>query len=519
MLKLGRRGKWALVVIGPVLALFLELMSGQAPAKDVKELRIGIGIDADTLNPYEITTAIPANIAELIHGKMISPGPGGKLEPNMAREWTVTPDGLTWTIKLNKGITFSDGTPLNAQALKFNFGLVQNPKVRMPFRFLYAPIKDATVVDDYTIQYHLKAPFAPFAQLISVTLPVSPKAAEPYDGNKLSRTPVGAGPYKLAEWVKGERIVLVRNENFWGKKPTVEKITFMVVPETATRVAMLRSGQLDIAYSPTPADVPALQADSKITVVRPLSTRMIYVGINTQKGLTTDKRIRQAFNFAVDKKTITDRILFGVAKPLDAPFPPSIFGHATMVQQYDYNPEKAKALLREANFPKDAVIKMVTPNGRYLYDKQVAEAIQAYLADIGVKVELRTYDWPTFMALTTQPLNKTEIELYFSGWGWPYYDADGFLFMYFSSFLHPPNGLNSTFYTNAEYDKLVATARSIMDPAKRQELYQQASTLLWEDAAGIWLYVEPFSIAYQAKFKGLEVQPNERMYPTYVTTD
>jgi peptide/nickel transport system substrate-binding protein len=190
-----------------------------------------------------------------------------------------------------------------------------------------------------------------------------------------------------------------------------------------------------------------------------------------------------------------------------------------MAQQYDYNPEKAKALLQEANFPKDAVIKMITPSGRYIYDKQVAEAIQAYLADIGVKVELRTYDWPTFMAMTTQPLNKTEIELYFSGWGWPYYDADGFLFMYFSSFLHPPNGLNSTFYTNPEYDKLVATARSIMDPAKRLELYKKASTMLWEDAAGIWLYVEPFSIAYQAKFKGLEALPNERMYPTYVTTD
>src|SRR5512139_891938 len=113
MLKLGRRGKWAAVVVGLVLALFLGLVPGQAPAKDVKELKIGIGIDADTLNPYEITTAIPANIAELIHGKLISHGPGGKLEPNMAREWTVTPDGLTWTIRLNKGITFSDGTPLN----------------------------------------------------------------------------------------------------------------------------------------------------------------------------------------------------------------------------------------------------------------------------------------------------------------------------------------------------------------------------------------------------------------------
>ena len=519
MLKVGTQGKWAVVVVGVVLALFLGLMSGPALAKDIKELKIGIGIDADTLNPFEITTAIPSNISELIYDKMMMPAPGGKLEPNMAREWSVTPDGLTWTVKLNKGIQFSDGTPLNSQALKFNFGLVQNPKVRMPFRFLFAPIKEVTAVDDYTVQYHLKTPFAPFAQLLSIMGMVSPKAAQPYDGNKLSRNPVGAGPYKLAEWVKGERIVLVRNEHYWGKKPTVEKIVFMIVPETATRVAMLRSGQLDIAYSPTPADVPALEADPNIKVFRPLSTRMMFVGMNTQKGLTKDKRIRQAFNYAVDKKTITEKILFKVAKPLDAPLPPSIFGHATMAHQYDYNPAKAKALLKEANFPKDAVIKMITPTGRYTYDKQVAEAVQAYLADIGVKVELRTYDWPTFMGITMQPLDKTELQLYLVGWGFPYYDADAYLLMYFSSFVQPPKGLGATFYTNPEYDKLVGMARAIMVPAKRLELYKKASTMLWEDAAAIWLYVEPFSIAYQAKLKGLEALPNERMYPTYMTTD
>ena len=510
-------GKWAGFIVAAALILFWGVMPGQTLAGDIKELKIGIGIDADSLNPFEITTAIPSNIAELIHGKLISPGPGGKLEPNMAREWSATPDGLTWTIKLNKGIKFTDGAPVNAHTLKFNFDLLRNPKVRMPFRSLYDPIKDVTVMDEYTAQFHLKAPFAPFAQLISMMLPVSPKAAEPYEGLKLSRNPVGAGPYKLAEWVRGERIVLVRNDHFWGKKPTVEKITYMIVPETTTRVAMLRSGQLDIIYSPTPADVPALEADPRTKVIRPLSTRMMYAGMNTQKGLTADKRVRQAFNYAVDKKTLISKVLFGVTKPLEAPFPPDIFGYTPMAHQYEYNPEKAKALLKEANFPKDAVIKMISPVGRYTYDKQVAEAVQAYLADIGVKVELRTYDWPTFMAVSTKTLDRTEVQMYFAGWGWPYYDADGFLYMYFSSFQHPPKGFNGTFYNNPEYDKLVAAARTTMVPAKRLELYKKASTMLWEDAAGIWLYVEPFSIAYRSKLKGLQVLPNEKLYPTYVT--
>ena len=213
---------------------------------------------------------------------------------------------------------------------------------------------------------------------------------------------MGAGPYKLAEWVRGERTVLVRNDDYWGKRPTVEKLVFQIVSETATRVAMLRVGQLDLAYSPTPADVPGLEADPNITVTRPLSTRMIFMGMNTQKGPTKDKLVRQAFNYAVDKEAITDKILFEVAKPLDGPLPPSIFGYVRMEKQYDYNPEKAKAPLEQANFPKDTVVKMITPNGRYTYDKQVAEAIPAYLQDIGVKTELCTYAWPTYMGMTSK---------------------------------------------------------------------------------------------------------------------
>jgi len=280
---------------------------------------------------------------------------------------------------------------------------------------------------------------------------------------------------------------------------------------------MLRAGQLDLAYSPTPADVPSLEADPNITVARPLSTRMMFMGMNTQKGPTQDKLVRQAFNYAVDKEAITDKILFKVAKPLDGPLPPSIFGYTRMEKQYTYDPEKAKALLKQANFPKDTVVKMITPNGRYMYDKQIAEAIQAYLQDIGVKAELRTYDWPTYMGITSKPLDQSEVELFLMGWGFPYYDADPYLLVYFSSFVHPPRGLNTTFYLNPKYDQAVGAARQIMDPAKRQALYKQAGTMLWDDAAAIWLYVEPFAIAYHSKYKNLDIRPNERIYPTYAT--
>jgi ABC-type transport system substrate-binding protein len=510
--------KWTAMLFIAAGVLAFALAPDGAWGKDVDALRIGIGIDADTLNPLEVTTAIPGNIMELIYDKPLLSAPGGKFLPNMVTEWSVSEDGKTWTLKLRKGIKFTDGVPFNAQTLKRELELIQDPNVRVPLRFIFSSFERLTVVDDYTVQYHLKAPFALFEGVLSIMLPISQQATQPYDGARLSGNPVGAGPYRLTEWVRGERIVLERNEGYWGKRPTVGKLVFQIVPETATRIAMLRAGQLDIACSPTPADIPALEADPNIQVFRPLSTRMIFMGMNTQKGFTKDKRVRQAFNYAVDKKAITDKLMFGVAKPLDAPLPPSVFGYTPMEMQYGYDPEKAKALLKEASFPQDAVIKMITPTGRYTYDKQIAEAIQAYLKDVGVKTELRTYDWPTYIGMMTKPLEQTEVELYLIGWGWPIYDADPYLLVYFSSFVHPPKGLGATFYTNPEFDKAVGAARGTVDPVKRKELYKRAATKLWEDAAAIWLHVEPYSIAYQAKYKGLEVQPNERMYPTYVTT-
>jgi peptide/nickel transport system substrate-binding protein len=517
MLKLKGSRKCTIILLILMLAFVLGSMPANAIAKDIKVLRIGIGIDPDTINPIEITTAIPANITELLYGTLFKTDTNGKLMPNMATEWSVSEDGKTWTIKLRKGIKFIDGASFNAQTLVRQLELVKDPKVRMPFRFLFGPVKSLTVVDDYTVQYNLHAPFAPFADLLSVFAIPSQKAVTPYDSTKLNQHPVGAGPYKLAEWVRGERLVLVRNDGYWGEKPTVGKIVFQIIPETTTRIAMLRAGQLDLAYSPTPADVPSLEADPNITVTRPLSTRMIFMGMNTQKGPTKDKLVRQAFNYAVDKEAITDKILFKIAKPLDGPLPPSIFGYTRMENQYDYNPEKARALLKQANFSKDTVVKMITPNGRYTYDKQVAEAVQAYLQDIGVKTELRTYDWPTYMGITSKPLDQSEVELYLTGWGFPYYDADAYLLMYFSSFVHPPKGLNTSFYSNPKYDQAVGGARQIMDPATRLALYKQAGTMLWEDAAAIWLHVEPFAIAHKSKFKGLDIRPNERIYPTYAT--
>src|SRR4030066_403429 len=264
----------------------LGFMPLQSEAQ-IKELRIGIGIDADTLNPQEHTTTLCQNLSDLIQDTLLYQTPDNKLEPRLVTKYDVSKDVLTYTLLLKKGVKFSDGTPFDAKAVKLTFDRALDPKMKVPLRFSITMIKEVTIVDDYTVRVQLKYPYAPFAATLSLTLcsPISPAAIEKY-GEDVRQNPVGAGPYILKEWVKGDRIVMVRNENYYGKKPTVEKLTFKIVPEDTTREAMLRSGQIDVCYKPLPSNFAALKVDPHITVEMPLDTRPIFMGLNYKKGVT-----------------------------------------------------------------------------------------------------------------------------------------------------------------------------------------------------------------------------------------
>ncbi|MFH2130302.1 MAG: ABC transporter substrate-binding protein, partial [bacterium] len=228
--------RWLSLLVGFALLFGMGIVPGSAWGRDIKVLRIGIGIDPDTLLPTEITTAIPYNIAKLIYGALAKYTDDGEMVPNLATAWSFSPDGKTFTVQLRKGVKFTDGSDFNAYSHKNYLELIMNPKVRVPLRFLFGPVVSVDIVDDYTVRYNLKNAYAPLEQMLAVSSAMSLKATTPWDADKLRKHHVGAGPYKLTEWVRGERIVLERNEGYWGERPTVDKIIYMIIPESATRV-------------------------------------------------------------------------------------------------------------------------------------------------------------------------------------------------------------------------------------------------------------------------------------------
>ena len=301
-----KRARWSVkkIVLLSVLIVGLGLgLTIKDTHAQIKELRIGIGIDADTLNPQEQTTSLIQNICDLIFDNFLYQTPEGKLEPRLVTKYDISKDGLTWTLHLRKGVKFSDGTDFNADAVKLSWDRILDPQKRVPLRFSVSVVKECIKVDDHTVQLKLQYPFAPMAPGLSMTIcsVISPAAIKKH-GEDVRQHPVGAGPYKLQEWVKGDRIVLVRNENYYGQKPTVDKLTLLIVPEVSTREAMLRAGQVDICYKPSPSNVAGLKADPKITVEMPLSTRSMFMAFRTDLPLFKNKEVRQGFNYAIDKK-------------------------------------------------------------------------------------------------------------------------------------------------------------------------------------------------------------------------
>jgi len=488
-------------------------------------LNVAIGIDPDTLDPAAQTTTTASQIVDMMAETLVTIDTKGALKPLLATKWEPASDGLSWVFTLRQNIKFSDGTPFNAQAVKFSIDRLLSPSTFKPQPGILGGktgIDHVDAVDDSHVKFTLKTPLAPFAAALSQTQAaiISPASVN-VAPNKPAQIfqPVGTGPYKFGERLAGDHITMTINKDYWGTKANYDTQIYKVVPEAASREALVKSGGADVMVLPPANDIPALQSDSSLKVILGPSDRTIQIIINTvdtAQPLLQKPEVRQALNYAIDKNAIIKNVMFGTAVPLSGPMSTSLFGYCP-TGSYGYDPAKAKQMLQSAGAAGMSV-KLAAPTGRYTQDIQVANAVAGYLRDAGLKVDgPATADWPTYLSTYANvPLAQSKIDLHLLGWAPAYLDAQQQFLQWYSTQM-PPAGLETSYYKNPQLDSMIEQASSSTDPAQRSQIYCSAAKIVWNDAPWIFLYNQKYPYVTTSKVTNVPGLPNEKFVTTWAS--
>jgi peptide/nickel transport system substrate-binding protein len=478
-------------------------------------LIVGQIAEPQSLDPHTVTATNDFRILVNIYDGLVRYKNGTlEVEPALALSWEVSEDGKTYTFKLRPGVTFHDGTPFNAQAVKFNFDRMLNEQHPFyntgpfPLSFNFASIETVNVIDDSTVEFKLKEAFAPFLSNLAYPtgLIVSPAAVEQY-GKDYGRHPSGTGPFKFVEWQSSQRVVVERNPDHWDGAPALEAVVFRPITDANTRVAEMMAGGIDVMVEVPPDNLANFRNDSAFTVAEQVGPHVWFSILNTREGPFKDKRVRQAANYAVNKQGLVDNVLQGTATVSAGPIPPAFNWVKSEVTPYPHDPEKAKALLAEAGVENPEVTFFITEGGSGMLDPvTMGTAIQADLQAVGFKVKIETYEWNSFLAQVNGGLaDKADM----AEMAWMTNDPDTLPYLALRSAALPEQGgFNSGYYQNKQLDEILEKARTSTDQAERASLYAQVQQIVHDDAP--WLFVANWkqNAVTRANVQGFELQPS-----------
>jgi len=484
-------------------------------------IRLAIDIDPDTLDPAGQTNPTVSSIVDHLAETLVRLLPDGSVGPGLARRFTQSTDGRAFTFELRPDVHFHDGGLLDAEAVTLSLQRFLNPQLRVPQR---APFDSNLVdgimaIDPLTLRIGLKDTSRLFLQKLAATelAIVSPAHARAFPDN-YNEEPIGTGPYRFKERRKGESIVLERFDRYWGKPPHYPLVQFRIVPEVATRESLLLANQVELILQPPLSDLPALQTNANLKVVKTPTARSTFVAMDlTLPGGTplAIKKVRQALNYAVDRDGIIRNLLFGAATPLDAPMASTLVGYSR-VGGYSYDPNRARQLLLEGGTPHLA-LRFTHPTGRSMQEAmatQLAQALAGNLREVGVDTELVGSDWPSFLASISVPEDRGTAHMHLFNWAPALLDASQQMTQFVRS-QWPPQGLATSHYWNPKVELLVSEAAREPDDQRRRDQYAEAQRIVWDDAPWIFLWVPSSVIAHSARLTGIASLPTEKFSAAY----
>ena len=500
------------LAVAVLVASGLVTAASAAPPKDA--IVIGLVAEPVTMDPPQITDLNSARVTKRIFEGLVGQELGSyKLVPGLAQSWDISKDGLIYTFKLRPNVTFHDGTPFNAEAVRFVFERQLNDKGPYYATGTYPYVKGflgnvagVEVLDVATVQIKLKAPLTPFLQYLAhqSLFMFSPESLKKW-GKDVVKHPVGTGPFKLETWEPGVKVVLTRNDHYWGGAPKIRQAIYVPIVEAQARLVALKTGDIDLTMDVPPDSLDDLRRDPNVVVAESNSSAVWYITLNTRHPILKDRRVRQALNHAVNKDAIIRDILRGTAIVSRGPMSP-VYGpyYEENTARYPYDLDRARALLKDAGHAGGFELTFLVPeSGSGMQSPvEMATVIQANLAQIGVRVKIQTMEWGAYLRKYLEQPDMAEMS-----WNPSIGDPDHMMYMLLSSDRFPP-AFNAGYYQNDRVDDLLRRGRTTIDEKARVPLYREAQKLVVEDAP--WIFVDHGKqvIVHRKRVQGFKLHPN-----------
>jgi peptide/nickel transport system substrate-binding protein len=448
------------------------------------DIVLGIRLEPPHLDP---TAGAAAAIAEVVYNNVFQGltriDRDGSVKPSLAERWDVSEDGKVYTFHLRQGVKFHDGTTFDAEDVKFSLDRARAADSVNPQKGLFEPIETVEVVDPQTVRITLKRPSGnlPFNLGWAAAVIVAPESAA---DNKTQ--PVGTGPFKLAEWVKGDHVTLVRNDDYWGEPVALEKATFKIIGDPTASFAALMAGDVDaFPLFPAPENVPQFEADPRFTVVVGNTQGKTVLAMNNGRKPFDDIRVRRAISHAVDRQALIEGAMHGYGKPIGSHFVPQDRGSVDLTGKYPFDPEKARALLKEAG-AENLSVQLVLPPPDYA--RRGGEVLASQLRNVGISVEIVPMEWAQWLGEVFRNKNfDMTVVSHVEPLDLDIYARDDYYFG----------------YRNPEYRALYERFVASTDENERLALLGTLQEKLADDAVNVWLFLLPKIGIWDARLEGL----------------
>jgi peptide/nickel transport system substrate-binding protein len=499
---------FAVILLITLHALSLSGCKKPGPPRDV--LLMAIRSDPMFLNPVIASEVTSITVNSFIFNSLLKFNENMEIAGDLAESWESQQKGRVWTFRLRKNVTWHDGEPFTAQDVKFTFDKLFDPSTNTYNRGLFqvdGKNPEVVVVDDHTVQFVLPRPFAPFISNLTALGIVPLHALKDKDINRCEFNwhPIGTGPFKFKEWKSSERLFLVANSAYFIGPPKLRGILLIIIPSAESRRIALMTDTVDISALST-EDLAALKKTTNINVFKWSQFCYYYMGFDLTRELFKDRNVRKSINYAIDRKSIVKAVLRGTGTMATGPIPLPSWAYSPDVEMYDFNPDLARELLREAGWSpgRDRVMtkgdrklefELRYPSGSPPCEK-ASVFIQGYLMNVGIKVNLRATEFSALINFC----NPGQFESVILDWS---ENQDPDCFTEWHSTQMGDKGMNFMSFNNREADRLLQAARETIDRDRRKALYRQFQKVVVDDAPYVFLWNPDYVVAVNKRVRGL----------------